>query len=47
MELQIEDSVLVKQYISGDEKSLEVLINRYNQRISSFIYSKVLDKDVA
>ena len=47
MELQIEDSVLVKQYISGDEKSLEVLITRYNQRISSFIYSKVLDKDVA
>lgn len=46
MELQIDDSVLVKQYISGDEKALEVLINRHNQRISSFIYSKVLDRDV-
>ncbi|GMN08760.1 sigma-70 family RNA polymerase sigma factor [Croceitalea sp. MTPC9] len=46
MELQIEDSVLVKEYINGDEKSLEVLINRHNQRISSFIYSKVLDRDV-
>ena len=46
MELQIEDSVLVKNYISGDEKALEVLINRHNQRISSFIYSKVLDKEV-
>ena len=43
---QIEDSVLVSNYISGDEKSLEVLINRHNQRISSFIYSKVLDRDV-
>ncbi len=46
MELQIEDSVLVRDYISGDEKALEVLINRHNQRISSFIYSKVLDRDV-
>ena len=42
---QIEDSVLVSNYISGDEKALEVLINRHNQRISSFIYSKVLDRD--
>jgi len=41
-----EDSILVNDYISGDEKSLEILINRHNQRISSFIYSKVLDRDV-
>jgi RNA polymerase sigma-70 factor (ECF subfamily) len=47
MELQINDSILVKNYIAGDEKALEVLINRHNQRISSFIYSKVLDRDVA
>ena len=46
MENQIEDSVLVRDYISGDEKSLEVLINRHNQRITSFIYSKVLDRDI-
>ena len=46
MEHQIEDSVLVRDYISGDEKSLEVLINRHNQRITSFIYSKVLDRDI-
>ena len=46
MELQIDDSVLVKNYIEGDEKALEVLVNRHNQRISSFIYSKVLDKEV-
>ncbi|SHI73775.1 RNA polymerase, sigma subunit, ECF family [Arenibacter nanhaiticus] len=46
MELQIDDSVLVKDYINGNEKALEVLINRHNQRISSFIYSKVLDKDI-
>ncbi len=46
MELQIEDSVLVRNYIDGDEKSLEVLIDRHNQRITSFIYSKVLDRDI-
>ncbi|MEE9364978.1 MAG: sigma-70 family RNA polymerase sigma factor [Cellulophaga sp.] len=46
MELQIEDSVLVKDYINGEEKALEILINRHNQRINSFIYSKVLDRDV-
>jgi RNA polymerase sigma-70 factor (ECF subfamily) len=46
MELQIDDSVLVRDYISGDEKALEILINRHNQRISSFIYSKVTDRDV-
>ncbi|MDX1760056.1 MAG: RNA polymerase subunit sigma-24, partial [Arenibacter algicola] len=28
MELQIDDSVLVKDYINGNEKALEVLINR-------------------
>ncbi len=47
MNQQIEDSVLVSNYISGDEKALEILINRHNQRISSFIYSKVLDRDIA
>ena len=47
MELQIQDSVLVKQYIGGEEKALETLINRHNQKIISFIYSKVLDRDVA
>lgn len=46
MELQKDDSVLVKEYTNGNEKALEILINRHNQRISSFIYSKVLDRDV-
>lgn len=47
MDLQLDDSILVRNFIEGDEKSLEVLINRHNQRISSFIYSKVLDRDIA
>jgi RNA polymerase sigma-70 factor (ECF subfamily) len=46
MELQLQDSVLIKNYINGDERSLEILINRYNQRISSFIYSKVMDREI-
>jgi len=47
MDLQIDDSILVRDYISGDEKALEILIKRHNQRITSFIYSKVLDRDIA
>ncbi|VAW16060.1 RNA polymerase ECF-type sigma factor [hydrothermal vent metagenome] len=46
MESKIEDSELVRDYISGDEHALEVLINRHNQRVTSFIYSKVLDRDI-
>lgn len=47
MELQIDDSVLVRDYMSGDERSLEILIGKHNQRLTSFIYSKVLDRDIA
>ncbi|MFD1293916.1 RNA polymerase sigma factor [Lutibacter holmesii] len=43
----IADSVLVSNYIQGNEKSLEILIVRHKQRIYSFILSKVLDKEVA
>lgn len=40
------DAVLVSQYLRGNESSLEVLITRHKQRIYSFIYSKVLDRDI-
>ena len=43
----IADSVLVSKYITGDEKSLEVLFKRHKQRIYSFIYSKVYDRDLS
>lgn len=46
MEVKIDDSILVKDYINGNEKALEILIKRHNQRISSFIYSKVLDRTI-
>ncbi len=46
MDLQIDDSILVRDYMSGDERALELLINKHNQRLSSFIYSKVQDREV-
>ncbi|MEM7380064.1 MAG: sigma-70 family RNA polymerase sigma factor [Bacteroidota bacterium] len=46
MELQIDDSVLVRDYMNGDERALELLIGKHNQRISSFIYSKVMDREI-
>ena len=39
MVVQVEDSQLVKQYIQGDEKAIEALINRHNSRLTGFIYS--------
>ena len=43
----ITDAILVSNYIKGDESALEVLITRHKQRIYSFIYSKVFDRDIA
>lgn len=42
----ITDSTLVSSYIKGDESALGVLIKRHQQRLFSFIYSKVKDKDI-
>ena len=41
------DSKLVKDYIQGDENSLEILIHRHKSKIYNFIFSKVLDRDTA
>jgi RNA polymerase sigma-70 factor (ECF subfamily) len=40
------DSVLVRNYVDGDENALSTLVYRHKQKIYSFIYSKVLDRDV-
>ena len=42
-----DDAFLVRNYINGCEKSLEVLINKHKFKIYNFIYSKVLDRDNA
>ena len=44
--LKVLDSVLVSDYINGNEKSFEILIARHQQRIYNFIFSKVLDRDI-
>jgi RNA polymerase sigma factor (sigma-70 family) len=44
--LKVLDSVLVSDYINGNEKSFEMLISRHQQRIYNFIFSKVLDRDI-
>ncbi len=41
------DANLIKNYINGDEKSLETLIYKYKSKIYNFIFSKVLDREVA
>ncbi|TDQ29928.1 RNA polymerase sigma factor [Tenacibaculum caenipelagi] len=41
----VDDSVLVKNYINGNELAIELLIKRHQQRLYSFIYSKIQDRD--
>ncbi len=41
------DATLVSAYMQGNESALGVLVTRHKQRIYSFIYSKVFDRDVA
>ncbi len=43
----IPDADLVSAYVKGDEEALSMLINRHQQRIYNFIYSKVFDKAIA
>ena len=42
-----DDSILVKNYIDGDESALGKLIKKHKSRIYNFIFSKVLNRDVA
>ena len=42
----ITDAVLVRNYIEGDENALSILIYRHKQKVYSFIYSKVFDRDI-
>jgi len=44
---QIEDSVLVRNYINGDEKSFEHLVFRHKNKLYRYIYLKVKDSLLA
>ena len=41
------DALLVQAYMGGDESALCQLIHRHKPKIYGFIYSKVMDKDIA
>src|SRR5690606_7303527 len=41
------DALLVHAYMQGDESAICELIHRHKQKVFGFIYSKVLDKEVA
>jgi len=41
------DAELIRNYIQGDENSLQKLIDRYETRIFNFIFSKIYDRDLA
>ncbi|MEO7976327.1 sigma-70 family RNA polymerase sigma factor [Flavobacterium sp.] len=46
-DLHIPDSLLVKNYIEGNENSLSILIKRHESKIYGFIYSKIADRDIS
>lgn len=41
------DAHLVSCYLNGEEKCLEILINNHKSKIYNFIFSKVMDRDIA
>lgn len=43
----IDDSRLVDAYVLGNESALAELIDRHKNKVYGFIFSKVLDKDIA
>lgn len=45
--VQTPDSLLVHNYIEGDENALTVLIKRHQSKIFGFIYSKISDRDIS
>ncbi len=45
--IQLPDSLLVHNYVEGDENALTILINRHQSKIFGFIYSKISDRDIS
>jgi RNA polymerase sigma-70 factor (ECF subfamily) len=45
--VQLPDSLLVHNYIEGDENALTILIKRHQSKIFGFIYSKISDRDIS
>lgn len=45
--LQFSDSELVKVYMKGNESALEVLIDRHQTKVYSYIITRIRDQDMA
>ena len=45
--LHFSDSKLVKLYIAGDERALELLVSRHQQKVYSYIISRIRDEELA
>lgn len=45
--VQLSDSLLVHNYIQGDENALTILIKRHQSKLFGFIYSKISDRDIS
>ena len=43
----VTDSELIAQYLSGDNRSFEILLYRHKSSLFGYIYSLVKDKDLA
>lgn len=43
----VPDNELIQFYLSGNNEAFETLLARYKQRIYSFIYSKIKDRELA
>lgn len=43
----LQDSVLITDFLNGNNTSFEILINRYKNRVYGFVYSKVNDANLA
>ena len=41
------DSLLIEHYLKGNEIALEYIVNKHQQKIFNFIYSKVHDRDIS
>ena len=43
----LQDSVLITDFLNGNNTSFEILLNRYKNRVYGFVYSKVNDANLA
>ena len=43
----IEDHVLIRNYLNGKEYSFEILLTRHQDRVFNYIYKLVKDRDIA